>query len=145
MNADRSRAIADLFSKYGLRCTRQRRALYDVLISCEDHPTADDLFRSVSERIEGLSLATVYNTLEAFCRAGLANKIPSTTGCCRYDATLVNHLHLRCERTGRISDVPPDLSQKLLDAIPGPLLAEIESQTGCRINQVQVELVGEYV
>ena len=42
-----------------------------------------------------LSLATIYNTLEAFCQAGLAQRLPTPNGCCRYDATLENHLHVR--------------------------------------------------
>jgi Fe2+ or Zn2+ uptake regulation protein len=144
MNNDISRCIQDLFAKRGLRCTKQRLALYEALVSSDLHPTANELYQQVYEGMPSLSLATVYNTLEAFCRAGLAQKLPGTNGSARYDASMENHLYLRCEKTGRVADVPDDLSQKLLAHIPDKTLSEIEGILGFKINQVQIELVGQY-
>lgn len=137
--------IHELFARRGLRCTSQRRALYESLASSTCHPTADQLFYEVGGRVQGMSLATVYNTLEAFCRAGLAQKIPGKGGSVRYDSSVHNHLHTRCEKTGALHDVPDDLGQRFLAELPKNLLHEVESQLGFRIEYVQVELVGRHV
>jgi len=145
--------VQELFAQHGLRCTKQRMALYEALSQSKAHPTADQLFREVGDRIDGLSLATVYNTLDAFCNAGIARRIPGvsggtdtdgTNGSTRYDASVHNHPHLRCRRTGALADVPDDLGEQLLAGIPQNLLEEIEFHLGFRIDKVQIELQGEY-
>lgn len=139
---------AQLFASHGLRCTRQRVAIYDALAASREHPTADELYRQVVERCQncGVSLATVYNTLEAFCRAGLAHKLAGAgeNGSARYDAVRGNHLHMRCEETGTVADVPDDLGQQILHHIPPRVLAELESKLGFKVSQVQIELIGRY-
>ncbi len=89
----------DLFARHNLRCTTQRRALYETRCEQPDHPTAEELFRLVRPHIARLSLATVYNTLEALCREGLARRLPTGNGCCRYDADTSDHLHVRFRET----------------------------------------------
>ncbi len=113
------------------------------------HPTADQLYKDVSSRVSGLSLATVYNTLEAFCQAGLAQKLPGLTSAgsgsasARYDATIDNHLHIRCTRTGEVIDVPGDLSSQLLESLPQTVIDELERRIGFKIDQVQIEFIGQ--
>lgn len=139
--------LNELFNARGLRCTRQRRAVYEALRSTTAHPTAEELYHLVGDRVNGLSLATVYNTLEALCSVGLAQKLPSHgphgNGSARFDATVEDHLHLRDARTGQVADVPAHLSRALLDRLPRKVLDEIESRLGFRIKQVQIELIGE--
>ena len=139
--------IHELFNSHGLRCTRQRKAVYEALRATTAHPTADEIFRSVSSSVDGMSLATVYNTLEALCACGLAQKIAGSgqhgNGSARFDATVDDHLHLRDTRTGTVADVPENLSRQLMDQLPRKLLDQIESRLGFRIRHVQIELVGE--
>ncbi len=132
------------FADRGLRCTRQRRAIYKALSATDCHPTADQLFRQVCRWVPKVSLATVYNTLEAFCRAGLAVKLPGNGASARYDAALHNHAHTRCDKTGAVRDVPEQLSTQLMDQLPQDVLEKIETHLGFNIRQVQIELVGEY-
>jgi len=129
---------------HGLRCTRQRRAIYEVLSATTTHPTVDQIFRQVRRQIPGVSLATVYNTLEAFCQARLAVKLPGHDGPAHYDATTHNHLHTRSKNTGVVRDVPEQLSQQVLDELPHDVLKIIESRLGFKIRHVQIELVGDY-
>lgn len=137
--------IQQLFTSHHLRCTRQRRALYDALSASAAHPTADHLYRQLARSDQTISLATVYNTLEAFCKAGLAKKLSARGGSSRYDATVHNHLHVRDEKSGMVADVPDDLGQKLLSNIPPHIIIELETQLGFRVSQLQIELVGEYL
>ncbi|MEM1297331.1 MAG: transcriptional repressor, partial [Verrucomicrobiota bacterium] len=45
----------------GIRMTKQRKVVYDVLMDEKDHPTATEVFLRSKERMSGISLATVYN------------------------------------------------------------------------------------
>jgi Fur family peroxide stress response transcriptional regulator len=138
--------VKRLFADHGLRCTQQRVCLYQALASSEQHPTADELFKTVCQQMPGISLATVYNTLEAFCEVGLAQKLPgvAANGSARFDAMCHNHLHLRDQRTGEVTDVPDELGREVLDRIPDHLLHELEDRLGFKISQLQIELVGEH-
>ena len=92
----------NLFTQHSLRCTTQRVALFDTLCACKSHPTAEELFSMVKPKMESLSLATVYNTLDALCEVGLAQKLPTPNGTSRYDADMSEHLHVRIKDTGDI-------------------------------------------
>ena len=141
MNEQTNRRTHKELAAHGLRCMRQRRMIYEALCAT----TADQLHRCVCKRIVEVSLATAYNTLERFCRAGLAVKLPGNGASARYDVTVDNHLHTRCKKTGGVRDVPNPLSCKLLDQLPQPIFEQIEADLGFKIRQVQVELVGEYL
>ena len=41
-----------VFSERGVRCTNQRRAVFEELVKLHTHPTADELFVSPADRIE---------------------------------------------------------------------------------------------
>ena len=123
----------ELFTKHSLRCTKQRMALYDALRQCTSHPTAEELYRLVKPHTNGLSRATVYNTLETLCRAGLARQLPSA-GCCRYDSDTNEHLHFRCRETAQLQDGPFELGRELIDNLPSSVLGEIERRMGRRGN-----------
>jgi len=141
--------VAQLFADHGLRCTRQRRAIYEALAKAEHHPTADELYRDVAPALDGVSKATVYNTLEAFCDAGIARRLPRSCGSTgggssRYDATCEPHLHLRCRASDAIVDVPEHLSRQVLDRIPPEVIDRIESELGFDVADIRIELLGEY-
>lgn len=139
--------LHQVFTDHGLRCTRQRRAIYAALAESRSHPTADELHKLVIESDdEPMSLATVYNTLEALCSAGLAHKLASCgeNGSTRYDIIGNDHLHLRCCKSGKIADAPDDLGKRFLDQFPDDLLKEVEQRLGFTITRVQIDLVGEF-
>jgi Fe2+ or Zn2+ uptake regulation protein len=143
--------IQTLFARHGLRCTRQRVALYRALASSAAHPTADELYQTVSHELSGISVATIYNCLEAFCGAGLARKLPPAPAeeddgrsrSARFDASMHHHLHIRCTRTGAVRDVPDDLGERLLGALPADVMRRLEEQMGFKVRRVQIELIGE--
>ena len=131
-----------LFARHGLRCTKQRLDIYALLANSKRHPTAEELFWEARDTSADLSLATVYNTLEAFCRHGLCRKLASAEGGARFDADLTEHLHITTSE-GELRDVPPDLGARLLDAVPKDLLGEIEDRLGMSISRVNIELFAE--
>lgn len=137
-------SVRELFSKAGLRCTRQRESVYTALAGTRSHPTAEDLFRAVREVEPGLSLATVYNTLEVFTRCGLCRRLPGAKGstACRYDAELADHIHLTLP-DGRVIDLPRDLSDRILRPVSADLAEEIERRTGVRLGAFAVQVLCE--
>ena len=99
------RALDDVLRSRGARATRQRRAIYATLLERVDHPTAEALHRIARRRIPGMSLATVYTTLEVLVNAGLAGRLAGADGASHYDARTDGHDHRRCLRCGRIEDL----------------------------------------
>lgn len=150
-----SQAIRDLFVDHGLRWTKQREDVYAALCRSTAHPTADELFTAVNAAgsagggaAEGgpISLATVYNSLEAFSRSGLCRRLssPAATiggdGAFRYDAEMTDHSHV-VMRDGRVRDVPADLNLRILSHIPREVVAEVEARLGVTIDRMSVEFI----
>ncbi len=127
----------DTLIAHGLRCTRQRESIYDALKACRSHPTADEL----KQLVPGASTATVYNTLEALCSAGLCTKLVTDGAAARFDADQHEHTHIVLE-DGRIVDVPDDLSEMLSSSLSAETIAAIESRMGVRVQDVRIELHG---
>jgi len=94
----------------GLRPTRQRLALAELLVGDgkDRHVTAESLH--VSSRATGspVSLATVYNTLRAFCEAGLLSEIAMDGNKSYFDTRIDDHPHYFWEETGALTDAPKE-------------------------------------
>lgn len=136
------RSPRELFRRRGLRCTKQRAVLYTALADCNSHPTAEDLLKMVRPIEPGLSLATVYNTLDAFSEVGLVRRMPSRVGNgpCRFDADVSPHVHVTTP-DGRVHDVPADLSDEVLRRLPNGLAEQLSRRMGLRVSAVHVDLV----
>ncbi len=131
----------DVFARHGLRCTPQRQVLFETLRQTKSHPTVEELHQLVVEQHDkAISLATVYNTVEVLCKAGLAKRFPTANGCCRYDADIGEHLHVRFTDTGEIVDVPAELSDKILGCLRSKLIEQVEQQLGISIENVNIQL-----
>ena len=148
-----SDAIREIFRERSLRHTRQREVVYSALAATKAHPTADELYHSVCRSHctaaiaattpeSDLSLATVYNTLDALCDAGLAHRLPSISGPCRFDADTKSHAHLLAA-DGQVVDIPEDLSQRLLGALPQSALDELAQRMGVTIDRVTLQVVAK--
>ena len=135
--------IRALFREREVRYTRQRAVIYRALASTDQHPTAEDLFSAVRLSESGVSLATVYNTLDLLTASGLCRRLSASPGAgpCRYDADVSPHVHVVVE-SGTLMDVPDDLSRQLLLRVSSTTLAELESRLGVRITSVDLRLNG---
>ena len=98
---------AEWLARAGLRPTRQRRALADLLLGGGNrHLTAEALHGEAVEADAGVSLATVYNTLKAFTSVGLLREIVIEPGRVYYDTRSDDHPHFYHEDDGTIADAP---------------------------------------
>jgi Fur family transcriptional regulator, peroxide stress response regulator len=97
----------------GFRFTPQRRQVYDVLIGKRDHPTAEEVFMRAKAATPDISLATVYNCLDALVKCGLVKHVHVDRGAGRFCPNMHDHCHFHCEECGRVFDVD------LTEANPG--------------------------
>jgi len=95
----------------GHRFTEQRAAVYGFLSGTTSHPDADEVFQEVRSQVPGISLATVYKSLETLVRCGLAQKLTYADGSARYDPRVDPHHHARCLGCGRVMDVPGTMTE----------------------------------
>lgn len=101
---------ADWLQRGGLRPTRQRLLLASLLVGDGQnrHVTAESLFALASRSEEPVSLATVYNTLRAFCDAGLMNEIVVDGSKSYFDTRMDDHPHFYWEDSQTLTDAPAE-------------------------------------
>jgi Fur family iron response transcriptional regulator len=112
----------------GLRPTRQRVTLASLLVGDGQHRhvTAESLFEAAKGQGDTVSLATVYNTLRAFCAAGLLQEVTVDGSKSYFDTNTRDHPHFFWEDEGRLTDAPSD--QLVIAHLPdAPAGAEIAS------------------
>ena len=89
----------------GLRVTSGRVAVLNALHGMP-HSDADTLYRSLKERLPGLSVQSVHNVLGDLANAGLIHRIQPAGHTARYERRRGdNHHHLVCTVCGAIADV----------------------------------------
>ena len=103
----------------GQRFTEQRAAVYRYLALTDVHPTADEVFLAVREGLPGISLATVYKSLETLVGCGLAVKLTFADESARYDGRTDPHHHARCLACGRVTDIPGKIDVGDIEALRG--------------------------
>jgi Fur family peroxide stress response transcriptional regulator len=118
----------------GLPVTIQRRAILEVLLSRDDHPTADEVAADLASRIEGISRATVYRTLETLVANGLLLRVCHHGASARYDIRTDRHHHLVCDVCGEITD----FEESDFDELPLPNFA----RAGFRVRDYSVHVRG---
>jgi Fur family peroxide stress response transcriptional regulator len=89
----------------GFRFTRQRQHVYDVLLQKRDHPTAEEIFIRTRSRMPGISIATVYNCLDALVHSGLVRQVTVDRGATRFCPNMQEHCHFYCEECDSVFDV----------------------------------------
>ena len=121
----------------GLRMTRQRQEIYRILIEHRNHPTANEVFMRAKDRLPNISLATVYNCLEALVQHGIIRQVNFERESSRYCPNLHEHGHFHDATTGIIHDV---------DFKPGISLADVLNlPPGAVIEDVEITLRGKLV
>ncbi|MEG2051082.1 MAG: transcriptional repressor [Oscillospiraceae bacterium] len=89
----------------GIRHSRQRDAVLDELCSRSDHPTADELFLALRERIPNISLATIYRNLALLADEGIILRLNCDGVADHFDATTSQHYHLFCKKCKKLCDI----------------------------------------
>ena len=114
----------------GLRPTRQRLALAELLVGDGQHRhvTAESLFDAARATGAPVSLATVYNTLRAFCSAGLLQEVTVDGSKSYFDTNTHDHPHFYWEDEHRLTDAPAEQLEitRVPDAPDGAEIASVD-------------------
>ena len=113
-----------------LRPTRQRMILAGLLVGDGEnrHVTAESLFALVGQSDGKVSLATVYNTLRAFCDAGLMQEVVVDGSKSYFDTRMDDHPHFFWEDTHELTDAPADQLElsRVPNAPEGTIISRVD-------------------
>lgn len=112
---DNHAALSEQLKARDVRPTPQREVVLRVILEKRDHPTADEIFARVKASMPTISLATVYNCLDALVQGGLVRSVNFERGPTRYCPNLHPHAHFHDETTGSTHDI--DLPEGLLSQV----------------------------
>jgi Fur family peroxide stress response transcriptional regulator len=93
------------YRQVGLKLTPQRLAILEYLEGNKAHPSAEDIYKAVSKKFPTMSLATVYNSLEALKKKEIVNELTMDPYKKRFDPDTRPHHHLICLSCRKIIDV----------------------------------------
>src|SRR5437879_9126104 len=105
--------IRELCKAKGLKVTPHRCAIYMMLAARTDHPTAEDIYRTVRRAYPMISQNTVYYTLSALKEAGLISEVNFGHEHARFDANIDRHHHLVCVSCQEINDLYDETLDRL--------------------------------
>lgn len=91
----------------GFRFTPQREGVYAVLLRKRDHPTAEEVFIRAKREMPDISMATVYNCLDALVTCGLARHLTFERGPARFCPNMLDHSHFYCDSCESVFDIEP--------------------------------------
>jgi Fur family peroxide stress response transcriptional regulator len=120
--------------EHGMPLTVQRRVIMETLAGRQDHPTADQIYDVVGERLPGISRTTVYRVLEAFVALGVSQKINNPEAKAHFDADTSRHHHMRCTGCGAVADLH---DERLND-----LQLPTETASGFRLVDYSINFIG---
>src|SRR5215471_10552887 len=101
----------------GLRLTRPRRIILDVVRATDAHPTAALVYQRVRRRLPRVSLATVHRNLRMLAAEGFLAERADEAGM-RFDGNTGPHDHFTCLTCGCIYDVPPPARRSARRRLP---------------------------
>jgi Fur family peroxide stress response transcriptional regulator len=95
----------------GAKVTTQRILIFKELAKrTREHPSAEELYESLKNKVYGLSLSTVYRTLAALERLGLVRRIPTPDGKAHFELANKPHGHFICQNCGRVEDITEEVN-----------------------------------
>ncbi len=133
-----SEGIKDSLRQRGVRLTRQRQILLDLIDQSGQHLDAEQLFQLARERDPKMNRVTVYRTLKMLKNGGLVDELDLMhhAGDQHYYETRMKgeHAHVICLRCGKVEEFFGEPLQRLRK--------QIESHFGFQILIARTEVGG---
>ena len=117
----------------GLRPTLQRRVVFSALLNKPDHPTADEIFLRAKHTKPNISMATVYNCLDALQKCNLVKQVNMDRSATRFCPNMHEHAHFQCVKCGDVTD---------FDGAANPESTGIKVPHGYKVQQVKMSIHG---
>ena len=95
----------------GLKLTPQRLAIIEVLVDTPPlHPGARIIYQEARKKVRGISLSTVYSTLNELSRHGIIKMLEFDKIENRYEGNITEHINLICKGCHKIMDYKVSVS-----------------------------------
>ena len=91
--------------EHGIRPSLQRMTIMDFLMKHPIHPTVDDVYQGLCNKVPTLSRTTVYNTLRMLSEKQAAQMITIDDHRVCYDGNTMPHVHFFCKECGKVIDL----------------------------------------
>src|SRR5215470_7751927 len=105
----------------GIRLTRQRRVILQVMDAAEQHLDVDQILERAQKIDQGVHLVTVYRTIDLLKKQGLIDELDllHLRGDRHYYETHGprDHIHVACLRCGKVREFESRLYEQLKDQI----------------------------
>jgi len=112
--------LTTAFRAQGWKVTPQRQLLFRLLHGNHTHPSAEALYLVASAQMPGISLRTVYQTLNDLAAMGELQQLSIGAGSARFDPNVDDHHHVVCRSCGDVRDVYVlAAAQPVLDGLDG--------------------------
>lgn len=127
----------ELLRSNGLKATPQRILVYGKLLEL-GHASADMIYSSLNADNPGMTVATTYNILESFVKAGLVKRLFSSTNKMFFDINTKPHCHIYSETGERYTDLfDPQLTELVRNYLANKKIRNFD------IEDVSIEVIGK--
>jgi len=120
--------IIDFLKAKKLKVTPQRLTICKVVLSSDNHPTAEQIYEIVKKEHKAISLATVYKNLAILDEIGMVREIHFNSNTSRYDPKMSVHINIVCPKCHYIQDYESDNLKKDWKKIISEIDGEIKGQ-----------------
>ncbi len=100
------------------RLTMQKKEILEFLRNTKIHPSSEQVYEAVKEKMPMISLATVYRNLNQMADNGIIEKISDeSVKEMRFDGNPEKHQHFICEKCNKIIDIEIPNESKIIPKI----------------------------
>lgn len=120
--------------------SKQRNLILDIVRNTKCHPTAEWVYMEAKKVLPKIGIATVYRNLNALADMREILKLADGEGQVRFDGTVLEHFHFKCNCCGSVSD----LDTKRVDKIANMrnVIEEAYAEIGADVDFSSVMLRG---
>ncbi|MEL6439185.1 MAG: Fur family transcriptional regulator [Cyanobacteria bacterium J06621_8] len=119
--------------KLGMRVSRQRRYILELLWSNENHLSAREIYDLLNQEGKEIGHTSVYQNLDALSASGVIECVERSDGRL-YGNISDSHSHINCLDTNQIIDLQIEL--------PESIIKQIEQETGIYITDYRIDFFG---
>ncbi len=117
----------------GMRVSRQRRYILELLWSNENHLSAREIYDLLNQEGKEIGHTSVYQNLDALSAEGVIECVERSDGRL-YGNISDSHSHVNCLDTNQIIDLQIEL--------PESMIKQIEAETGVSITDYRIDFFG---
>src|ERR1700729_4466564 len=115
--AETTGSLQETLAKKGIRLTRQRRVILQVMDDAEQHLDVDQILSRAQKIDPGVHLVTVYRTIDLLKKQGLIDELDllHLRGDRHYYETHGprDHIHVACLRCGKVREFESELYEEI--------------------------------